>query len=119
MPRQLKNHFHSYKYATDGIIHTLKTQSNIWVQIPIALLVIFLAWYFHVSVTEWLVLVISICLVLVAELFNTAVEYIMNVVKQEHDLDVKTAKDIAAGAVFVTALSSVIVGLIVFYPKIF
>lgn len=115
----LKNHAKSYKYASEGIMHTLRTQSNIWVQIPIAVMVLAAAWYFRVAGWEWIVLVLAIAFVLTAELFNTAIEAMMNVVHKDFDIDVKIAKDIAAGAVLVSAIASVVVGFLVFGPRIF
>ncbi|OQX51071.1 hypothetical protein B5M47_02130 [candidate division CPR3 bacterium 4484_211] len=117
--KHLKDHAKSYKYATDGIIHTLRTQSNIWVQIPVGIVVLLAAWFFEVEMWEWVVLILTISLVLAAELFNTAVEAMMNVVKREFDMEVKIAKDVAAGAVLVAAAASVVVGLIIFGSRIF
>ncbi|MBU1110894.1 diacylglycerol kinase family protein [Patescibacteria group bacterium] len=114
----LKEHAKSYKYATDGIFHTLRTQSNIYVQLPVGVIVLVAAWYFQVEIWEWVVLILTISAVLVAELFNTAVEAMMNVIQGHYDLNVKVAKDVAAGGVLVMALASVVVGLLIFGPRI-
>ena len=117
--RYLKNHAKSYKYATEGIMHTLRSQSNIWLQIPMAVVVLAAAWFFGLMVWEWIALVLVIAFVLTAELFNTAIEAMMNVVHKDFDIDVKIAKDIAAGAVLVSAIASVVVGFLIFGPRIF
>ena len=83
---------------------------------PIGFLVILVAYYFKVTKIEWLVLILTISAVLVVELVNTSIEVTLNYLTKEHNLDVKAAKDIAAGAVLVASIASVIIGLIVFVP---
>lgn len=83
------------------------------------ILVLVLAWCFEVDKWEWGVLILTVGLVLTAELFNTAIEAMMNAIQNKYDVDVKAAKDIAAGAVLVTVITSVVVGLMVFGPRIF
>ena len=77
---------------------------------------ILVAYYFKVTKIEWLVLILTISAVLVVELVNTSIEVTLNYLTKEHNLDVKAAKDIAAGAVLVASIASVIIGLIVFVP---
>jgi diacylglycerol kinase (ATP) len=117
--KRLKNHAESYRYATSGIFHTLRSQSNIWIQLPIGALVLLMGWYLEVEPWEWVALVITIAMVLVAELLNTSVEAMMNVVQKEYSLDVKVAKDVAAGAVLISAVASVAVGVLIFGTRIF
>lgn len=109
----------SFHFALNGLYTTLRTQSNIWVQIPIGILVVLASLYFNISQTEWLILVLTIAGVLTAELINTSIEVTLNYLAKEHNLNVKAAKDIAAGAVLVTCIASVIIGLLIFLPYIF
>ena len=116
MSKKFVNSFH---FALNGLFATLRTQSNIWVQIPIGILVVLAGLYFNISRADWLILVLTIAGVLTVELINTSIEVTLNYLAKEHNLNVKAAKDIAAGAVLVTCLASVVIGLIVFLPYIF
>lgn len=117
--RKIKKHARSYKYATQGILHTLRTQSNIWIQIPCGVAILLAAWYFKVERWEWFVLVLTIGQVISAELFNTSIEVMMNLIHRKYDLDVKIAKDVAAGAVLVSVLAAVVIGILIFAPRLF
>ncbi len=88
-------------------------------QIPIGVLVVLTGLYFNISRADWLILVLTIAGVLTAELINTSIEVTLNYLAKEHHLDVKAAKDIAAGAVLVTCIAAVIIGLIIFSHYIF
>lgn len=119
MKTLFKSRLNSFHFALNGLYATLRTQSNIWVQIPIGILVVLVAFYFGINRIDWLILVLTIAGVLTAELINTSIEVTLNYLAKEHHLDVKAAKDIAAGAVLVTCIASVIIGLIIFLPYIF
>jgi diacylglycerol kinase len=71
-----------------------------------------------ISSIEWLILVITICLVLYAELMNTALENTVDLITEEFNEKAKLAKDISSGAVLICAIMSVIVGIIIFLPKL-
>ncbi|MBM4401679.1 MAG: diacylglycerol kinase family protein [Candidatus Cloacimonetes bacterium] len=116
MKKFVSRHLYSFHFAVNGLFTTLRTQSNIWVQIPIAILAILAGFYFAITPTEWLILILTIAAVLSAELLNTAFEITLNYLTKEYHLDVKAAKDIAAGAVLIASLASVVVGLIIFLP---
>ncbi len=112
-------HLHSYRYATAGIKHTLRTQVNIWVQIAVGLLVILAAVYGHLSRWEIGLLVLTVGAVVAAEMFNTALEEILDLIEKKHHLKVKVAKDIAAGAVLVLAFTSLLIGILILLPPLF
>lgn len=119
MLHRLRDHLNSYKYAVSGIFHVLKGQSNIWVMAPVGVLVLIVAWYLQVEPWEWAVLILTIGLVLAVELFNTAIEAMLNVVERKYNVDVKVTKDVAAGAVLIVCLAAVVVGVIVFGKRVF
>jgi diacylglycerol kinase len=83
-----------------------------------ALLVIGLGWFFRITGMEWIIVCLCIASVLITELINTAIEELCNKIQTEFDKDIGRIKDIAAGAVFLAAVLSTIVGLILFLPKI-
>lgn len=106
--------FQSFNYATEGVIHALRTQRNLWIHFAIAVAVLVAALAFGVSKVELMLLLIAITFVLVAELVNTAIEAAVDVASTSFDPMAKLAKDIAAGAVLIAALNAVAVGYLVF-----
>ena len=108
----------SFKYALDGIIYLIKSQHNAWIHLFAAIAVIISGLYFSISKTEWVLLTLTIGVVFTAEAFNTAIEMIMDKISPDYDKTAGRIKDIAAGAVLIAAIAAVIVGGLVFIPKI-
>lgn len=81
-------------------------------------LVIISGFIFKISITEWIICIVLFGLVITAELINTAIETTVDIVMPEKNEKAKLAKDIAAGAVLVSAIASAIIGIIIFLPKI-
>lgn len=106
----------SFRYALEGLKFTVVTQRNMRIHFLAALGVLLLSLYLPMSKTEVLLLFVTIILVLFAELINTAVEAVVDMVTEEYHPLAKVAKDVAAGAVLLTAGLAVIVGISVFYP---
>jgi diacylglycerol kinase (ATP) len=104
----------SFNFATEGVIHALRTQRNLWIHFAIAVAVLVAALAFGVTRIELMLLLIAITFVLVAELVNTAIEAAVDVASTSFDPMAKLAKDIAAGAVLIAALNAVAVGYFVF-----
>lgn len=109
----------SLGHAWRGIIVYLKTTNNLRFHIGVGIIVILFGIFYHISTTEWLFLVLSIGFVLVAECFNTAIEFDIDLTSPEYHPYAKYTKDVAAGAVLLASITSVIIGLIIFIPKIF
>lgn len=112
-----KKLINSFKYAIEGIISSLKNERNLKIHFLIMLIVILLGIIFKISLIEWIICVLLFSLVIGAELFNTVIEIIVDMVMPNIDKRAKAAKDISAGAVLVFALGSAIVGFIIFIPK--
>jgi len=110
--------FHSFNHATEGIVHAVRTQRNLWIHFAVAALVLVAAVGFGASRIELAVLLLAITFVLVAELVNTAVEAAVDVASTSFDPMAKLAKDIAAGAVLVAALNAIAVGYLVFSGEV-
>jgi diacylglycerol kinase (ATP) len=110
--------FQSFNYATEGVIHALRTQRNLWIHFTIAAGVLVAAVGFGVSKIELMLLLVAITFVLVAELVNTAIEATVDVASTSFDPMAKLAKDIAAGAVLIAALNAVAVGYLVFSGEV-
>ena len=113
-----QNFFKALKNSLNGIIYTLKTQRNLKIQLSFAVLAIIFGFLFKISNIEWMILIITIFMVLITELFNTAVETVVDLYTEEYNEKAKIAKDVAAGAVTLMAICSIIIGIILFGTKI-
>jgi diacylglycerol kinase len=111
---RVKRHVNSYRYAAKGVHYTLSTQVNIWVQLLATLFVLIAAWLLDFSLEHYLILIVTIGLVLCAELFNTALEEMTDLLSPEIQQKAGLAKDIAAGAVLVASVAAAIVGVVLF-----
>lgn len=110
--------FVSFKVAFEGIYYALKYNRNVRITFIAAFLVIAASIYFRVSAFEMGILGVMILLVICAEMINTAMEEVINLLVSEHRLEAKIAKDVSAGMVLLTLIGSVIVGILIFTPHI-
>jgi len=108
----------SFGYAFAGIWSGFCTQRNMKIHVAVALLVIILGAIVSLTWTEWLILIVVICSVISLELINTAIEAAVDLLGPERHPLAKLAKDTAAGAVLVTAIGAVVIGFIIFLPKL-
>lgn len=113
-----KKFMRSIKYAHQGTQHVLRTQRNIWIHLLIGVAVIVVAYYLKVSLPETALLLLTIIFVIVCEMFNTAIEEAVNLIKPESHPLAALVKNIAAGAVLVAAMGAVLVGLLIFIPRL-
>ncbi|GAA4945808.1 diacylglycerol kinase family protein [Algibacter agarivorans] len=113
------NRIKSIGYAFKGAVLLLKTEASIKVQLSIALLVTAAGFYYNISTTEWTIQLLAIGLVLSLEGVNTAIEAIADFIHPEHHKEIGLIKDIAAGAVFIASTFSIIIGFILYLPKVF
>lgn len=107
-----------FKYAFSGILETIKKERNIKVHIFVMLLVIIAGLYFKISLIEWFICIILFSIVISGEIFNTAIENLVDLVCPEKNEKAKIIKDASAGGVLILAIGSAIIGLIIFVPKI-
>jgi diacylglycerol kinase len=106
----------SFKTAFDGLIFIFKSEPNFRLQIIFAIIALFFACFFHLRTYEWIVVILLIVMVLVMEIFNTALEQFTDLLKPRLHHYVKAIKDIMAASVLLTAIGALIVGLIIFWP---
>lgn len=108
----------SFKYAFAGLKYVLITQQNAWIHTTITAAVIILAAFSELTFQDWGILLLAIGLVWTAEIFNTALEALVNLVSpQPHPL-AKVAKDVSAAAVLISAIISIGIGLIILLPHL-
>lgn len=115
----LVNRLKSVGWAFKGALILLRTEASIKIQFVIAIVVTIAGFYFEISTTEWLFQVAMIGLVMSIEGLNTSIEYIADFIHPERHPSIGRIKDVAAGAVFIAAISAVIVAAIIYYPKLF
>ncbi len=114
----LINRLKSITYAFKGAILLLKTEASIQIQFVIAILITIAGFYFDISTTEWILQTFAIGLVMSIEGLNTALEAMSDFIHPERHKKIGFIKDIAAGAVFIASVAAVIVGCIIYFPKL-
>lgn len=115
----IKRLIKSFGYAFKGFIKSFKEEPNMKIHVMMTFLVIICGFIFKVSQLEWIVLLFAIGLVIGAELLNTAIENLVDLVCKERNEQAGLIKDVSASFVLVLAIISAIVGLIIFLPKLF
>ncbi len=115
----LSKRFKSVGFALKGLYLLIVSESSIKVQVVIAILVTVAGFYFNISSTEWILQCLAIGLVLSIEGLNTAIEQLCDFVYPSYDEKIGRIKDISAGAVTFAAITAVIIGCIIYFPKLF
>jgi diacylglycerol kinase len=113
----MKKRILSFKHAFRGISMVLKSEQNMRIHLIFVLLVIFFGLLFSISRVEWMVCFLAFGMVISAEMLNTAIETIVDLVSPDHHVLAGRAKDIAAGAVLVSSIFAALSGLYIFVPK--
>jgi diacylglycerol kinase (ATP) len=106
----------SFTHAGRGVLIFLKSTHNAWIHIVILTVAVAFGIYFNISQTEWFALILSAALVLVSEAFNTAIEIDMDLTSPDYHPYARDTKDVAAGAVLISAVAAAIVGISIFAP---
>ncbi len=104
--------------AGDGLVFTIRSQRNFRIHLAVGAAVLIAGGLVHLNLQEFILLLLTVILVLLAEMINTALEFAMNLVEAREHPVVRHAKDVAAAAVLVAVLGSVVVGVLLFGPKL-
>jgi diacylglycerol kinase (ATP) len=112
------NLFKSFLYAIEGIQTAIKFNRNLRIHFLIAIIVIILSFYFRINFFEAGIVGVMIILVISAEMINSVIEEMVNLISKEHHAEAKIAKDVSAGMVLITSIGAVIMGLFVFIPHL-
>lgn len=108
----------SFGHAFNGMRILLLSQHNAWIHAVATVVVVFAGFYFHLARTEWLWILVAIVSVWTAEAFNTAIEYLTDLASPDFHPLAGKAKDVAAGAVLITAIGAAVMGLMIFGPHV-
>ena len=114
----LRKWIQSANHAIEGILHASKTQRHMRYHLYAAIFILLLGFVLGISWSAFALLIILSCVVLSVEMLNTTIEVITDVLFKEYDIKAKEIKDIAAGAVLITALGAVIIGYGVLYEPV-
>jgi diacylglycerol kinase len=112
------NRVESFGYAFSGLWYTLKTQRNAQIHFCIAIAILILVLVFKLTLTEWAILSLTTGFVVATEMLNTVAETAMDYATTDFNPQVKIVKDVAAGAVLVSAITAFIVGLLILGPPL-
>lgn len=113
-----KKIINSFKYAFEGIVSSFKAEKNMKIHVLVMILVILVGIFFEITKLEWILCIILFGVVISAELFNTAIETVVDIVMPDKNEKAKIAKDVSAGAVLVVSIASAIVGIVIFLPYV-
>lgn len=116
--KSFKRFLHSFKFSFEGIKYAVYNEVNIFVMIIMAIIAIALGIILKISYVECLVVVLLIGVILSLELVNTSIEAVVDLVTNDKKPLAKVAKDCASGAVSVMSIVAVILGLMIYLPKI-
>ena len=118
MKETLSSFMKSVGNAVDGFVFALKTQSHMRFHLFAAICVVSLGLFLQISSSEWLFLSLAVAMVWICELFNTALETLCDEVTEEYSKRIKVSKDLGAAATLVASGFAVIVGCMIFLPKL-
>lgn len=115
----LRKRLKSFVFAFAGLNILQKEEHNFRIHLAAAIMVIAAGFIFGISLFEWIAIILAIGFVFVVEIFNTAIENITDFISPDENPSIKRIKDMSAAAVLISAIVAVIIGLIVFLPKVY
>jgi len=114
----LKRFIDSFKYSMQGIKHTYTQEQSLVIHLITTILLIIMGFVFDISLIEWVITLLFLGVIVAIELLNTAIEAVVDLVTDKYNHLAKIAKDCGSAAVFIVTLVGIIVGLIIYIPKI-
>ena len=117
-PFQFTGRVRSFRHAITGILRMLRCQHNAWIHAGATIVAILAALVLRISASDWCWIILAISIVWTAEALNTAFEFLADAASPAFHPLVRDAKDVAAGAVLLTAIAAAIIGALVFLPYV-
>ena len=117
-PFEFTGRVRSFRHAIAGIARMMRCQHNAWIHAGATLLVLIAGFFFGVTAADWCWIVLAISIVWTAEALNTAFEFLADAASPEFHPLVRDAKDVAAGAVLITAIAAAVIGGVIFWPHV-
>lgn len=119
MIKRIHRHILSFKHASRGLMHAFTSQPNFIIHFALSAAAIFLGYILSISYLEMILIITMVVLGLAAEMINTAIEEVTNLVTREWREEARIAKDVSAGMVLLTAIGTFLVAALIFLPRIF
>ena len=117
-PFQFTGRLRSFRHALAGIWRMIHCQHNAWIHAVATVIVLAAAFFLRVSAADWCWIILAVSIVWTAEALNTAFEFLADAASPDFHPLVRDAKDVAAGAVLITAIAAAIIGAIIFWPHV-
>jgi diacylglycerol kinase len=117
-PFSVNERIWSFKNAFNGVTDFFQTEHNALIHLVVAIIAVGFGIWLSISGLEWIIIVFLIGVVFMAELFNTAIERLGDSITKDYSDMIKKAKDLSAAAVFIAAMTAVLIGLIIFIPRL-
>src|SRR5258707_8746617 len=117
-PFQFSGRIRSFRHAIAGVLRMIQCQHNAWIHAAATLVVVAAAFVLRISAADWCWIILAISIVWTAEALNTAFEFLADAASPDFHPLVRDAKDVAAGAVLVTAIAAAVIGAVVFWPHV-
>ena len=114
----IRSRIRSILYALAGWNHVLRNEKNAWVHAVASILVFIFGMWLRISIYEWVLILIMVTMVWLAEFLNTAIEAVVDLASPEHHPLAKLGKDVGAAAVLIAACASILVGLLILGPPL-
>jgi diacylglycerol kinase len=114
----LLSRYASFRHALRGLWYVIRTQRNAWIHVFFTLAVFAVGLWLGLPARDWAVLILTIAMVFAAEFINTAIEAVVDLATQEHHPLAKVSKDVGAGAVLISAIAAIAVGLLILGPPL-
>lgn len=114
----LYSRIQAFRHAFRGLFYVMKTQRNAWIHTSVTIAVFVLGVWLNISLTEWAIIVLTIAMVFMAEFINTSIEAVVDLASPNKHPLAKIGKDVGAAAVLVSAIASVLVGLLILGPPL-
>src|SRR5438874_3047257 len=115
---QFTGRIRSFRHAIVGVLRMIRCQHNAWIHVAATVAVLAAGYFFHVSAADWCWIILAISIVWTAEALNTAFEFLADAASPNFHPLVRDAKDVAAGAVLITAIASVVIAVVIFWPHV-
>ncbi len=117
-PFRFTGRVRSFRYAIAGVLRMIRCQHNAWIHCLATIIVLVAGVFFQLTRLEWCWIILAIAIVWTAEALNTAFEFLADAASPNFHPTVRDAKDVAAGAVLITAVAAAVIGGIVFWPHV-
>ncbi len=117
-PKLTASRLKSFHYAIGGIRSVIISEPNFKIHIIAALIILTACWVLNLSALEWCLSILIISMVLVAEIINTTIENLCDLIQPEYNERIKVIKDISAAGVLIVSVAASIIGVILFLPKL-